>query len=376
MPDCNAPATDLMTLFDTRLWVVDSEDPNLLWLSKQVIEGTPVEMSQDFTVYVAPNTGMTESTGPITALAPMDDKLIIFKKNAICYINGVGPDNLGTTATGCPLGNYSQPTFITSVVGCANQNSIVLMQDGLMFESDKGIWLLTRGLGTQYIGAPVENFNSSVVTSANNLPGTNYIVFTLDAGVSLLYDYFYRQWAAFAGVSALSSCIYNGLHTLLTPSNQILQETPGLYLDNANPVLMSFTTGWINLASLQGYERFYEFYLLANYLSPHYLLCQVAYDYNTSALSEVLLRPDNFSPSTPGPFGNPTPFGAPVSKEQFRVHAKQQLCESFQLTIQEVYDVSMGVNAGAGFTMSGITCEVGVKKTVRPIRGGSSAGLS
>ncbi len=376
VPDTNAPSSNILTLFDTRLWLVDAEDPNVLWVSKQVIENTPVEMSSFFTIYIAPNIGTEPSSGPITALAPMDDKLIIFKKNSIYYINGVGPNNLGTTSNGCSLGNYSQPIFITSVVGCENQQSIVLTQDGLMFQSDKGIWLLGRNLQTNYIGAPVENFNSYTVTSSNVIPQTNYVVFTLNNGPSLMYDYYFGQWGTFVGFSGVSSTIYNGLHTALTNFGQILQETPGAYLDATNPVLVSFRTGWIHMATLQGYQRFYEFYILAKYLSPHFLQCQVGYDYNSSPRHEVLIRPTNFSPNEPSPFGVPTPFGSPSNKEQWRIDSKKQLCESFQLTLSEVFDPSLGVVSGAGFTMSGLNLTVGTKSTIRPIRGTSSAGLS
>lgn len=373
--DVNGPATNIMTVFDTRLCLVDAEDPNLLWLSKQIIEATPVEMSDLFTIYVAPNTGTVESTGPITALAPMDDKLIIFKEQAIYYINGVGPNDLGTTAVGCSLGNYSQPTFITSVVGCTNQQSIVLTENGLMFQSDKGIWLLGRGLQTQYIGAPVEAFNSSLVNSANVIPETNYVLFTLNTGEMLMYDYYYQQWGTFVGASAVSSTIYNGLHTILTPFGEILQETPGQYLDNSTPVLLKFTTSWFNLASLQGYERFYDFYILAKYLSPHFLNCQVAYDYNPSILNSKLINPTNFSSSAPAPFGVPVPFGAPGNKEQWRVHSKVQLCESFQLTITEVFNPQFSTVAGAGFTMSGISCRIDTKKATRPVPGAKTIGV-
>ena len=374
--DVNAPSSNVMTLFDTRLWLVDAEDKNLLWVSKQVIENTPVEMSDLFTIYVAPNTGTVASSGPMSAIAPMDDKLIIFKKNSIYYINGVGPNNLGSTATGSPLGNYSQPTFITAVVGCTNQKSIVLTANGLMFQSDKGIWLLGRNLQTQYIGAPVEAFNGSLVNSANVIPETNYVLFTLNTGEMLMYDYYYNQWGTFEGAPAISSCIYQGLHTLINQFGQILQETPGEYLDASNPVLMSFKTAWFSLAGLQGYERFYNFYLLARYLSPHFLRCQVAYDYNSSPLHQKLIKPKNFSPSIPGPFGDPTPVGSPVDREQWKVDAKIQLCESFQLTVDEVFDPSKGIVAGAGFTMSGIDCNVLIKKSTRPVLGSSTAGVS
>ncbi len=374
--DINAPSSDIITIFDTRLWLVDNEDRNLLWVSKQVIEATPVEMSDLFTIFVAPNTGTEASTGPITAIAPMDDKLIIFKENAIYYINGVGPNNLGQTSVGCSLGNYSQPTFVTATVGSTNQKSIVLTPDGLMFQSNKGIWLLSRSLQADYVGAPVESFNDSIVTSANVIPETNYVLFTLDTGQMLMFDYYYKQWGTFVGARAISSTIYNGLHTILTPEGAVLQETPNQFLDNSSPVLMQFTTSWLNLASLQGYERFYSFYLLAKYLTPHKLNVQVAYNYNSSIQHARLINPTNFSPVVPSPFGVPTPYGSPGYKEQWRVDAKRQLCESFQLTITEVFDASFGVVAGAGFTMSGITCEVGIKKATKPMRGSASTGVS
>jgi hypothetical protein len=189
-----------------------------------------------------------------------------------------------------------------------------------------------------------------------------------------MYDYYYNQWGTFSGFNAVSSCIYNNLHTVLTNFGQIGQQTPGSYLDFGNPVIMQFTTSWLNLASLQGYERFYEFYILAKYLSPHTLLAQVAYDYNPSIYHQSTISPNNFSTPIPSPFGIPTPFGAPGYLEQWRIHSKVQLCQSFQLSIQEVFDPSMGTVAGAGFTMSGLNCKIMTKKATRPIKGANTVG--
>jgi hypothetical protein len=54
----------------------------------------------------------------------------------------------------------------------------------------------------------------------------------------------------------------------------VLQETPGVYLDNGNPVLMSFLTGFIQLAGISGYQRIYEIQLLGQYVTPHLLQVQ------------------------------------------------------------------------------------------------------
>lgn len=356
-----APGLDVMSLFQSRLFLVDAEDRNLLWFSKQVIEGTPVEMSDLFTLYVAPSIGAQGSTGPITALAAMDDKLIIFKKDAMYYITGSGPDNTGTND------QFSDPIFISSTVGCNNPSSIVLMPSGIMFQSDKGIWLLGRDLSTNYIGAPVEAYNDAIVTSAVAVPGTNQVRFTLNNHLALMYDYFFSQWSVFNNISAVSSTLYQGLHTYLNAQGQLLQETEGIYLDNSSPVLMSFITSWLNIAGLQGYERFYFANLLGTYLTPFNLNVQLAYDYGVGQSQSILVTPDNV-PSKWGSqslWGGGNPWGQTANVFSARLFPEKQKCQSFQVTVNEVYDATQGTAAGAGLTLSGLALVVGVKKGYR-----------
>lgn len=358
------PATNIMSIFDTRLWIVNSEDKNQLWFSKQVIEATPVEMSDLFTVYIPPTTGLNSSTGPITALQAMDDKLIIFKESAIYYLNGAGPDNTGAN------NQYSQAIFVTSTVGCTNQNSIVLMPSGLMFQSNKGIWLLDRGLQTTYIGSPVEEFNTSLVNSAVNVANENQVRFTLSTGQTLMYDYFYGQWGTFS-TSAISSTFYQGLHTIINSAGQVLQEAPGTYVDNGNAVLMSFKTGPLRLGDLQNYQRAYFFYLLGTFLSPHKLFCSIYYDYQDWPEQTTLISPDNYSTpygsgTSQDPYGQGLTYGGQTNLEVWRVFLARQRCMAFALQVQEIYDPSFGVAPGAGLTLSGINVVMGFKKGFRP----------
>lgn len=368
--DIGPPACSDLTLFKSRLFLIDSEDKNLLWYSKQVIEATPVEMSDLFTIFVAPTTGAQGSTSEMKCIAPLDDKLIIFKRDAIYYLTGNGPDNTGAN------NDFSDPVFITSTVGCSNKNSIVFMPHGLMFQSDKGIWLLGRDISTTYIGAPVEQYNDFTVLSAVNVPGTNQVRFTLSNGVTLMYDYFYGQWSTFSGIPAISSTLYQNLHTYINSEGQVFQENPGSYLDGSNPVLMSFNTSWFNLAGLQGFERAYFFYLLATYISPHKIQIGIAYDYNDSPMQVSLISPDNFN----GPYGSDTiyggssPYGGNPALEQWRVFLSKQKCQAFQVQMQEIYDSSFGVAAGAGFTLSGLNLVVGMKKGYVPKSASNSIG--
>lgn len=336
--DIAPPACSGLAMFDARLWLIDAEDPNLLWFSKQVIENTPVEMSDLFTLFVPPNTSTGIPTGPMTSIAPMDDKLIIFKANTIYYINGTGPDNTGAN------NQYSQPILVSSGIGCANQNSIVLTPMGIMFQSNKGIWIVKRDMSVEYIGKEAEHYNSATVMAAYLVPGTNHVRFTLNNGLALVYDYLVGQWGIFT-TNGISACLYGGLHTYLDGSGNVLQETPNAYVENATPVVLQFQTGFINLAGLQGYQRAYRAYLLGQYLSPHRYTLGVAYDYNSSVIQTATISPDNTT-------------GSGSSVEQWQVNFKQQQCQSFQLTFQEI---SSGT-AGAGLTMSGVNLVYGMKK--------------
>lgn len=353
--DISPPATSMMALFDTRLWLVDSEDRNLLWHSKQAIEATSLEMSDLLTYYVPPIVGAQGNAGPLTSIFPLDDKLILFRSATMQYINGSGPDNTGAN------GQYSQPIYISSPVGCSNQQSITVIPNGLIFQSNNGIWLLDHNLQPKYVGAPVQQYNSNLVTSATTIPGTTQVRFTLNSGVILMYDYFVDQWNVFSNVTgvsyAQSATIWNSLHTVVSSSSVASQETAATYLDGANPVLMSFTTGWINVAGLRGYERAYFFFLLGTYLSPHTLTMSIAKNYDSTIIQTSTFTPDSTTN---------------IEDFRFFFDSTTAKCESFQLTITE--SLPNGASAGAGLTISGLNLIIGAKKGYAPISAAKSIG--
>jgi len=363
------PATNVLSLYKSRLMVLDAEDPNVVWFSKQVIQNVPVEPSDLFTQYIAPTIGTQGSTGPVTAMAALDDKFITYKRNAIYYFTGNGPDNTGAN------NDFSDPIFITSTSGCDNQQSIGFTPMGLMAQSNKGIWLLGRDLSTPYIGSPVEAFNTQVVNSATNIAGTTQIRFCLDNNKALFYDYYYQRWGTFDNIDAISSVVYNGLHTLLTSAGLVLQETPGQYLDNGSPVLMSFQTAWFNLAGLQGYERFFYFYILGQFLSPNDLYVQVAFDYNPSPVQSSIYRANQAGPvyGDDPYYGSSSPYGGPSQLEQVRVFSKTQRCQAFQLTVSEIFNGASLIE-GAGLSFSGLNLVFGLKKGYFPIPASQSIG--
>jgi hypothetical protein len=365
-----APACSAMALCGDRLFLIYAEDPNVIGYSKLVVQNTPVEFSDLFTIYVSPTTGAQGPTGESKALSAMDDKLIISKKDAFYYITGKGPDATGAN------NDFSSAVYVSSTVGTDNPDSIVFIPQGLMVQSDKGIWLLGRDLSTSYIGAPVQAFNDLTVLSAQTIPGTNQVRFKLDSGQTLMYDYYQQQWAEFSNSSAISSTLYQGLETYLNDSGEIYQETPSIYFDGTKPVLISFQSGWFNLAGLQGYQRAYFFYLLAEFLSPHKIKIDIAYDYAPYPAQSVIFTPANYSPLYGGDevYGVTSPYGGPGTLEQWRVFFEQQKCQSFQISLSEIYDNSYAPSDNKGLTISGLDLVFGLKKGYRPIMAQNSVG--
>lgn len=358
-PTCFAP-----TIYKSRLFVISSEDGNTIYYSKQNIAGVPVEMSPFLTIYVTPTGTSSYNTGPLAAMAVMDDKLIMFRsQGGIYYMTGNGPDNSGNN------NDFTDPVSITSSIGCNNYDSVVVTQDGIMFQASNnaGIWLLGRDLSTQYIGAPVDKYNTYTILSAVLIPGTTQARFHLlgpgGDKIALVYDYYVKEWAEWT-LSGRGATIWNGIHTYIsnsqTNSGRIFKEYSNLYYDEydfntatGSPILISLKTAWMKLSNLQGYQRAYFFYLLGKWYSAHNLSLSMAYDYDDTNTQSLVLNNSTAS-----------------SVIQWRVFLDKQRAEAIQLTLQEVFTGTYG----ASLTMSGINLYCGMKSSFKTIDAAKSSG--
>lgn len=316
-----------ITNYRNRLIVIPSENPLTWWYSKQVIPGSPVSFSDLFVQNV------DQRGGNLTALSVMDDKLVLFKNSQIFYVVGDGPAPNGS-------GNdYTEAQFISVDTGCSVKESVVLMPLGLMFQSPKGFYLLDRGLNVQYIGAEVEFYNDQTTTSAVLIANTTQVRFTLGNGVSLVYDYLFKQWDIFTNISAVASTIYQGQFTYVNSAGLVLKETPGTFTDNGTAIAMLLETGWLSFAGLQGFQRIYEVILLGEYKSTHTLLVEVYYDFE-----DTVSQTTTITPTATAPY-------------QWSIMLKRQKCEAIRFQITEA---DTGTPA-EGLSISSITVEVGIK---------------
>jgi hypothetical protein len=350
VPASPGPPCSALVAYRNRLMLAATEAPDQLWYSLTNVPGQPVQMSDLFELNIDP-TG-----GGISALGVMDDKLMIAKPSVWFYMTGDGPDQLGNNST------FSTPLMIDAASGCSVPDSVVTTAQGIMYQSSKGIWLISRGLQEQYIGEGVESSAlGSTVVGAAIVPNTTQVRFALANGTVLVWDYFAEQWSTFPypWFTLTAAGIVGNVWSMMNSLGQLYSETPGVFYDydpgTGNlAISLSLTTAWLKFAGLQGFQRVLKMLVLGSYYSAHTLKIQVAYDF-----VGTVAQTDTISVlSDPGPY-------------QFRIFLAKQKCESVQITITQGVALD---GAGQHGDLSGLAFEVGLKPGVYRLPAANSYG--
>jgi hypothetical protein len=340
------PPSMLMVAHNNRLWFVDSEDPNTIWYTK----------SSQLLVGLSPSGFLTEQIDPklgiITALSEMDEKLIILKDSGVYIQSGDGFNDNGSGST------LSFPQVVPSDVGCDQMKSVVSTPEGVMFHSPNGIYILTRALNVAYIGMEVESYNSQTITDARLIKGKSQIRFLCSSGLTLVYDYIFKQWSTFTGHTGVSATNWNNTYVYTNGSN-VLQETSGVYSDNGSAFSLLAQTSWLALAGVQGFQRVKRLIMLGDFINgnsaAHNLSISAAYDFSTTFQTAITYA-----------------FGAALGSGvfQYRERLPIQKCDTISLLIQETTTGS----SAEYIDLTNISFEAGVKKGVNKLRGQQSVG--
>lgn len=344
-----APPCTVLKVAKNRVFAGGLEDDNTVAYSKVFVPGDSPAFAESFSFQV-------DSKGfAVSAIAEMDDKVIVFKRSALFAVTGNGPTDTGT-------GDDFQVTAIPGDVGCAEPESIAETPLGLLFKSSKGIYLLSRDLSLSYIGAEVEAFNGYDITSAVLVSDLNQVRFTTSEGTTLVYDYYFRIWYTFTGLPAVSATMYQNAITPPTyyyarSDGEVRYESQTDYSDVGTPISTRITTGWISLGGLQGYQRIYSLLVLGEYMGDHTLVASMSYNFRESS-NEIFTFVVARSPYGTGTYGDDYYGGGQDMGYQYEIKPQLQKCESFRLTLYDTYPSGEGTE---GFRLSGFAATMGVK---------------
>jgi hypothetical protein len=367
------PALDFVATHDNRWFGIPSEDPYALVFSSQQILGE--------VPWHHPSLGLRlDEDGPNVALAALDDKLVVFKRHSIWVVIGQGPDATGGNAT------YVAQR-VSSDQGCAEKRSVVVNSDGVYFQSNAGIHLLTRGLQLQLVSGPVDRqFDQTlVITSAAALPDRQEIYWNthrvVEAGdgpeetnPTLVYNWQNRQWAidhvsnGDGGDALFASGVYHRVAyggTYYATRGAALVYSHEGYADGDDWIPLKVTTAWIKLAGIQGYQRVRWLGVMGELPRPHdenahNWTVRVAYDYEVDE--------DAYDP-TPDWAQEQSYTAAQIAawtmtSHSARLHLEQQKCQSIIVRVEDSLPDAGTVAEGA--RLVSLALDVGLKKQMHP----------
>jgi hypothetical protein len=337
------PSSQCLTVHKRRVWYGSNKT---IWYSTQHVEDEAPAFNDELTILI-------DEAGPITALASLDDKLIIFKEDRIFILYGDGPNDLGQQS------DFTDPQRISSNVGCINPRSVVFTPLGLFFQSKQGIYLLSRNLEISYIGQFVENelLTYPIVNSATLHPQDTEVRFICSStsrttSIELRYNFRINQWSTSVYREPVlglpyyipSTTNHAGSHVWVT-GNTVNYEDRTTYLDNGGYVSMFLEFAPLSLQGTQGYQSVAQVMLNCERKSPHDMTVQLDID------SGIVVQTKQWSNAEL----------VTLPKEQLEVHAGKVKNQSLivRLVDTEPAVIVPSLETGEGYSMIGLTYRVG-----------------
>jgi len=350
-------AMSSMTIYKNRIFGVSLEEDNTALYSMLLdagnINGLPKFING--ALYVKIEDSFADNTGLLRCVSTIDDKLILTKDTGIFYLYGDGPDNNGE-------GEFISPQLVSSEVGCDNPRSMVISNSGLMFQSQKGIFLLSRSLQTQYIGQEVQAYNQEFISGALVFDTKNLIMFTTQNSDALIYDSMTEQWSIFKNYSANCLCTFKGKISHTKTSKKVYVESTG-FSDDGSFIPIRVTLNWIktDVASIQDFQRIKRIIILGVYKSKHILKVQLSYNYE-----KFIWDSFTYDPADGGTYNTTVKpdledyyTGKFSGVYQFRLSPTKQKCESIKI---DIFDEQNGSIVGESLELSTISMIIGKKK--------------
>lgn len=327
-----APVGSLVAGGKGRLFFSSAADQDTVHYTQQRRVGYGPELSTGLSIQLDPE------GGPVTAVAVLDDMVVVFKRGQTYAFGGPGPLPNPDAA---PQVGFDSPQLVTSDVGCVAPRSIAVTPIGIVFRSARGYHLLDRSRQVRYVGADVERWNDLTVAGAVALPNRTSILILHVDGPALHYDYYFGKWSWFTNHEALDAVVAGEQYYFLRADvvGQVARENRSSYLDGNREVRFYLETSWIKfLPYVQGWQKLWHALVVGEYVSPHLLRMRVAIDYEKGWGAPYDLDPQaNRDPANygDGPYGDGPYGGDADTLYQERVHVSEQ-CMAAKFSLEDL----------------------------------------
>lgn len=212
------------------------DDPNMIRYSKQRGHDEGLAFNEALTILVP------KAHGPITALAVMNESLVIFTENAVFRTNGDGLNNTGTQ------GGFLDPVQAQAESGAIDMRGTILTPGGVLFKTRKGMMMLRTSFVMDYIGSPLEK-----LVDPGPCKGTVLVPQLQQARVSYLdvthvFDYFHREWYVFTHGADGPTTVINDRHMAI--KGAVFFDDPQAWQDGDDQYIVRLELAWFHGDSL------------------------------------------------------------------------------------------------------------------------------
>jgi hypothetical protein len=361
------PAFQGIIAHKNRLWGFDGSN---IYYSKAYTTGQQPAFNDQFAFSV------DDGSFPVTALASMDERLIVFKRDRIFYVTGDGPADNGS-------GNDLQPPQrIQSNTGCVDWRSVVASPMGVFFLGDDDLCLLTRQMQVQPLGYFVADILAKypVCTSAALDVSQGQLVWSFVAsngsGVLVCYSYALDYWCtqllptvatALRTVNQYASTGLDTQPTLTLGSNNLITGASMLSQRNAIPLGTAnanyffnntylsgtWSSPWVRASSEAGWIVPDEIMVEWDNLDPHKMTVTAQYDDSASVY-------DTWTVSA-GAMSNAS---TPTIRWSFK--PSRNMVKSMRINLTESADANVAAVTGQGPRIYGVSVRYGEKEGMIP----------
>ncbi len=233
------PPFSHLAMFGDRLWGVNRDFRTELWPSRNLNPGHQPEFVDENVL------DLDDGFGDITGITSLDDKGVVFKKNAVYFIQGDGKTDAGT-------GEAHTWIQISSDVGAIEGSPLVSTGDKAYFVAERGIYSVDKAANVEWVGAGVDQYlhqpdiqTPETVYDACFVPGVNEVRF-VTTNYILVYNRTFGTWSRWTGLAGMKRClVVGGVFTLFKTDGTMWRETVGQLTDQGTAFDGVIRSPWV-----------------------------------------------------------------------------------------------------------------------------------
>jgi hypothetical protein len=322
LPTAITPPASHVAAYGDRLWLVNRDFPTELMFSKNIRPGVQPEFCDEFTL------DLDDDKGDITGIAPMDDKLVVFKRNAIYFVQG--GENLGNNGQG----QFPIVTRVDADLGAIVGSPLVSCGPEIYFVADRGIYSIDRAANVAWAGEAIDQYlhqpliqTPETVTDGVFVSEANEVRFTTTTYV-LVYDRDAKIWSRWTGLSGMTRALVIGGRMVMFRGSDGTVWREGDHTQRFDEgelgpqaVIGTIRSAWIRAAGTFGRFRLYR---------AHVLGTRTAGGANISPSLTVYLDNSDTAVQT---FSPPSAISGGTSVVRAVAYPRTQKCTAFSLQL-------------------------------------------